>query len=236
MASKTGFCFKRALMLKDLAVIAEIKRRSPSAGNLNVGLDPVDLALKYQRGGAACLSVVTNESLFGGSVTDLQVARQASGLPTLRKDFLTTPEDIYQTKAMGADALLLILADIIPQDLERLHQLARELGLDVLTEIRNRPELEAAVAAGADVIVVNQRSNPKSHQLTVDYGRALSLAKDLNRIAPEAIKVAASGIGVSGGTKVEDLVAAGYDAVLIGEALVTDPDPEAKLQSLLTMI
>ena len=230
MASKTGFRFKRALMSKGLAIIAEIKRRSPSAGDLDVDLNPADLARKYRRGGAACLSVLTDKSRFGGSVGDLKAARQASGLPTLRKDFLATDEDIRQTQKMGADALLLIVADIAPQDLGHLHQLSRELGLDVLTEVRNRIEIEAAVVAGADMIAVNQRSDPKSHQLTVDYGRALALAKDLAGLDPGVIKVAASGIEMPGGTRIADLAAV-YDAVLVGEALVTAPDPEARLKS-----
>lgn len=223
-------------MLEGLAVIAEIKRRSPSAGNLAAGLDPAALARQYARGGAACLSVLTDKSRFGGSAQDLRVARQASGLPTLRKDFLTTEEDIRRTKAMGADALLLIVADIGPAALGRLHQSAWSLELDVLTEVRNQVELEAALAAGASMIAVNQRSDPKSSKLTVDYGRAAAMARSFGRLEPGIVKIAASGIGVAGGTPVEDLVAAGYDAVLVGEALVTAPDPEARLRALLALV
>lgn len=228
-----GFRFRQALAGPGLAVTAEIKRRSPSAGELDPNLDAAELAVKYRQGGAACLSVLTESARFGGSTADLKAARLASGLPTLRKDFLTTPADIEASKEMGADALLLIVADIDPAQLRPLHRLAFDLKLDVLTEVRNRAELAAATAAGANMIAVNQRSDPKSSQLTVDYGRALEMARFFDRLDPAPVRVAASGIGVEGGTPVAALAEAGYDAVLVGEALVLAPDPAKRLRQLL---
>ncbi len=229
----SGHCFKQALRSSDFSVIAEIKRRSPSAGDLCPGVDIGVLARQYRQGGAAGLSVLTNGPHFGGSPGDLQQARQAASLPVLRKDFLTSFEDIHATQAMGADALLLIVADVRPTILRPLHELAFSLGLDVLTEIRNLPELEIAMGAGADIIVVNQRTNPRAARFTVDYGQAVALAPRLADLDAGIIKVAASGIGVVGGTRITDLVAAGYDVALIGEALVTASGPAAKLESLL---
>ena len=229
-----GYRFKHALMSADFAVIAEIKRRSPSAGELCPKADIASLARQYRQGGAACLSVLTEESCFGGSPADLQQAREASNLPVLRKDFLTSFEDIQATKAMGADALLLIVADIEPSILPALHELALELGLDVLTEVRNQAELEAASKAGAYMIAVNQRDNPKGRHFSVDYGRAVKMSPLFTDIDRKIIKVAASGIGVKGGTQLKDLINAGYDAALIGEALVTSADPTTKLRSLLS--
>ena len=228
-----GYRFKQALLSEGLSVIAEIKRRSPSAGDLRPDLNPASLARQYRRAGAVCLSVLTDGPRFGGSAADLQQARRAGKIPVLRKDFLTTPADIYETQAMGADALLLIVADIDSGCLRSLHQLALGLGLDVLTEVRNQLELEAAVAAGAYMIAVNQRSDPKSAQLTVDPSRALALSQSFDQFDRGIVKVAASGIGVAGGTGMGELAAAGYDAALIGEALVRARVPEAKLRSLL---
>ena len=230
---KSSFNFRRALLASGLSVIAEIKRRSPSAGDLKPDLDVAELACQYALGGAACLSVLTEGLRFGGSVEDLQQARQASGLPVLRKDFLISPDDIYATKAIGADALLLIVADIVPAQLRPLIRLAGELGLDGLVEIRNRAELEAALAAGADMIAVNQRGDPKSADFSLDYGLAVALAPRLAEVGGNLVRVAASGIGVDGGTSPADLAAAGYDAALVGEALLTASDPAAKLKSLL---
>ncbi len=227
-----GYSFEKALGTEGLSVIAEIKRRSPSAGILNSGLDAAALARCYRDGGAACLSILTEATHFGGSPEDLQRARAAAGIPVLRKDFLTTFEDIEETHAMGADALLLIVADIEPSRLRPLHELACELGMDVLTEIRDVHELETAIEAGAYMIAVNQRSHPKSKRFTVDYGKAVAMSR-LFAGLENITKIAVSGIGIQGGTRVEDLATAGYDAVLMGEALVTADDPVAMLRVLL---
>ena len=229
-----GHAFKQALTSESFSVIAEIKRRSPSAGNLYTKEDIASLARQYHKGGAACLSILTNGPFFDGSPADLKQAREITGLPVLRKDFLTSLEDIYETQAMGADALLLIAADVAPDMLRPLHELSFSLGLDVLTEIRNMAELEAAIAAGAYMIAVNQRSNPKTSRFTVDYNKAVKMSRLFAEFNNDVVKVAASGIGVEGGTRIADLATAGYDAALIGEALITDANPTARLQSLLS--
>ena len=233
-AGSVGYRFKQALVAEGLSVIAEVKRRSPSAGNLNVGADAVDLARQYRDGGAACLSVLTDGPRFGGSPEDLERARAATGIPVLRKDFLTTLADIREFSVMGADAALLIVEDVDPGLLRPLHELALELGLDVLTEIRTEPELELAVTAGAYMIAVNQRSQPKATSFTVDYNKAVEMGPLLAQMGSGIVAVAASGIGVEGGTTMGEIVDAGYDAALIGEALVTAPDPAAKLRALLS--
>src|SRR6202167_4137771 len=138
-------------------VIAEIKRRSPSKGDLAPDLDPAGLAADYERGGATCLSVLTDERFFGGSPTDLRAARGACGLPVLRKDFTVGEADVADARVMGADAVLLIVAALSDDELGRLLALARQLGLDALVEAHDENEVERALAVGADLIGVNQR-------------------------------------------------------------------------------
>ena len=229
-----GYEFKRALLSDGLSVIAEVKRRSPSAGDLRADADAAELACQYRDGGAACLSVLTDGPRFGGSPEDLQRARAAAGIPVLRKDFLTTLEDVRTSSAMGADAMLVIVDDVDTSLLRPIHELALELGLDVLTEVRTAPELELAVAAGAYMIAVNQRSQPKDTRFTVDYNKAVEMSRLFAQMHAGIVTVAASGIGVEGGTGMADIVEAGYDAALIGEALVTAADPVAKLSALLS--
>ncbi len=150
--------FRSALLgTPGLAVIAEIKRRSPAKGDLNRHLDPAELASTYERGGAMCLSVLTDEEFFGGSVADLVAAREATSLPVLRKDFTVDPRDVVDARLMGADAILLIAAVLDPFELVEMHQLASEIGLDVLVEVHDEPELEEALNAGATIVGVNQR-------------------------------------------------------------------------------
>ena len=223
--------FKQALLASDdVAIIAEIKRRSPSRGDLNATLDPAELAVAYRDGGASCLSVLTNQEMFGGSGEDMAAASKASGLPVLRKDFITSVDDVHECHQMGADALLLIVADLTTKKLTELHQLALSLGMDVLTEVKSEAELEAALEAGADVIGVNQREKPKSEAFTMDYQRAERMAA----LFPDhVVKVAESGIAVPGGTTMAAVRDAGYDAALIGEALVTSGDPVGRLRELL---
>ncbi len=230
-ASRAGR-FKQALLASDdVAIIAEIKRRSPSRGNLNADLDPAEMAAAYRDGGAACLSVLTNQEMFGGSGDDLTAAAEASGLPVLRKDFITTTDDVHESQAMGADALLLIAADLPTELLAELHELSLSLGMDVLTEVKSDSELESAIKAGADIIGVNQREKPKSAAFTMDYQRAERMAPLL---PDHAVKVAESGIAVPGGTTMAEVRKAGYDAALIGEALVVSGDPIERLQELLS--
>jgi indole-3-glycerol phosphate synthase len=207
-----------------LAVIAEIKRRSPSKGDLNLALSAADMAQSYEAGGAACLSVLTDAEFFGGSVDDLQTARSSCALPVLRKDFTVCEHDVLDARIMGADCVLLIAAALSRDELVHLHAVAREIGLDVLVEIHDERELEHAVAAGADLIGVNQRDLVT---FQVDHDRAVRMAA---LIPDSAVKVAES--GVRGPQDAASLRAAGYHAVLVGETLVTAADPRAALGAL----
>jgi len=218
--------FRSALADRDrLGVIAEIKRRSPSKGDLNADLDPALMAAAYERGGAACLSVLTDVEHFGGSVADLQAARSSCRLPVIRKDFTVSERDVLDTRIMGADCLLLIAAALDPVELVELHRLAVEVGLDVLVEIHDEAELEHALAADATLIGVNQRDLVT---FQVDHARAVRMA---GVIPDRAVKVAES--GVRGADDARSLRAAGYDAVLVGETLVTSSDPAAAIADLI---
>jgi indole-3-glycerol phosphate synthase len=218
--------FRAALLAAPgLAMIAEIKRRSPAKGDLNRHLDPAELASTYEIGGAACLSVLTDEEFFGGSVADLEAARAATALPVLRKDFTVDPRDVIDARLMGADAILLIAAVLDPFELVEMHQLACEVGLDVLVEVHDEPELEEALNAGAMLVGVNQRDLAT---FEVDPERALRLA---SAIPDSVVKVAESGIRDS--DDVGRMADAGYHAVLVGETLVTSLDPAKTLAELL---
>jgi indole-3-glycerol phosphate synthase len=207
-----------------VAVIAEVKRRSPSKGPLFPDLDPAELARAYARGGAACLSVLTDAEFFGGSVEDLQRAREAVELPVLRKDFTVSPRDVADARLMGADAVLLIVAALSDTELCDFHQLATEIGLDALVEIHDEPELERALASGATLVGVNQRDLVT---FDVDTDRAVRMA---SQMPGGVVRVAESGI--TGGEDAATLAEAGYHAVLVGESLVTAGDPEAAVRTL----
>jgi indole-3-glycerol phosphate synthase len=215
----------RTALADRFGVIAEIKRRSPSKGVLNADLDPAEMAATYERGGAACLSVLTDEAHFGGSVADLQAARAACSLPVLRKDFTVGEHDVLDARIMGADCLLLIAAALAPQELIVLHALATDVGLDVLVEIHDENELAHALAADATLIGVNQRDLVT---FQVDHERAVRMA---GVIPDHAVKVAES--GVRGAADARSLRAAGYDAVLVGETLVTSGDAAATIIELI---
>jgi len=218
--------FRAALAGSDqLGVISEIKRRSPSKGDLHADLDPAEMAQTYERGGASCLSVLTDAPHFGGSVSDLQTAWQACSLPVLRKDFTVSPLNVIDARLMGADCVLLIAAALDRSELVDFHQLATDIGLDVLVEIHDEAELELALAADATLIGVNQRDLVT---FQVDHERAERMA---GVIPDHAVKVAES--GVRGGDDARRLEAAGYDAVLVGETLVTSPDPAAAIADLI---
>jgi indole-3-glycerol phosphate synthase len=207
-----------------LCVISEVKRRSPSKGDLAVGLDPAVLARAYAAGGASCLSVLTDREFFGGSPEDLQAARAACSLPVLRKDFTVSPADVCDARTMGADCVLLIAAALSATELREMHELAGSIGLDVLVEIHDEAELEVAMAAGAGMIGVNQRDLVT---FQVDHARALRMAAV---IPDDVVKVAES--GVRGADDARALHDAGYQAVLVGETLVTSADPAATIRSL----
>ncbi len=205
-------------------MISEIKRRSPSKGDLNISLDPAALAQAYAVGGATCLSVLTDEEFFGGSVADLQAARAACSLPVLRKDFTVDARDVADARLMGADCVLLIAAALGRDELVELHGIATSIGLDVLVEIHDEPELEVAVAAGATLVGVNQRDLVT---FQVDHARAVRMA---GLIPDGVVRVAES--GVRGHEDAAALRAAGYHAVLVGETLVTAGDPAAAITQL----
>jgi indole-3-glycerol phosphate synthase len=218
--------FAAALMSGDtVAVIAEVKRRSPSKGDLFADLDPAALAREYEQGGAACLSVLTDGPHFGGSPADLATAREATGLPALRKDFTVSTRDVCDARLMGADALLLIVAALSDGELEEFDGLAARVGLDVLVETHDEAEVARAVAHTRGVMIgVNQRDLVT---FSVDTERAVRVAA---AIPPTAVKVAESGI--RGPEDARALAAAGYQAVLVGEALVTSGNPAVSVTAL----
>jgi indole-3-glycerol phosphate synthase len=208
----------------ELAVIAEIKRRSPSKGDLDGSLDPAEVARSYEAGGAACLSVLTDAESFGGSEADLRLARAVTSLPVLRKDFTVSAADVYDTRRMGADAVLLIVAALDDTELRELHDLACSLGLDALVEVHDEAELRRALAAGATLVGVNQRDLAT---FAVDTARAERVAA---HIPAGVVSVAESGI--DGPSDAARLAAAGYQAVLVGESLVRSGDRAAAVSAL----
>ena len=209
---------------KGRAIIAEVKRASPSRGAIAPDLDPARLAAAYERGGAACMSVLTDRANFSGSLEDLVAARNACSLPVLRKDFLVTPYQLWEARAYGADAVLLIAAALAPAQLHELRTLARELELDVLLEVHDERELGVAQAAAPELLGINAR-NLKT--LTVDPETFARLASRAKQIAP---LVAES--GVRSPADVRRYVQLGASALLIGQALSAAPDPEAATRAL----
>jgi indole-3-glycerol phosphate synthase len=207
-----------------VAVVAELKRRSPSKGDLAPDLDPVETARAYEAGGAAALSVLTDAAYFGGSVTDLQAARAATQLPALRKDFMIDEVQVYEARAIGADAILLIVAALDDGTLADLHGLATSLGLAVLVEAHDADEVKRALAAGATILGVNSRNLSTFDE---DLGVAERLS-DL--IGPDVVAIAESAIRSP--ADAQRMATAGFDAVLVGEALVRAPDPTALVREL----
>ena len=208
-----------------LAVIAEIKRRSPSKGLLRDGLDPLLLAVQYEQGGASCLSVLTDSEHFGGSVEDLQAARSACGLPVLRKDFTVSVHDVCDARIMGADCVLLIAAALDDVLLRDCLAIAHVVGIDALVEIHDEVELDRALRLGANLVGVNQRD---LITFQVDQERAVRMGK----LFPDDV-VAVAESGVRGRVDALALHEAGYDAVLVGELLVTSPHPQEAVADLL---
>ena len=207
-----------------LAVIAEIKRRSPSRGLLSHDLEPKVIAEQYKNAGASCISVLTDSDFFGGSVGDLKSARGAVDLPVLRKDFTVSLNDICDAKLMNADCILLIVAALNKDELSEFHKFASELGLDVLVEIHDEPELDLALEIGAKMIGVNQR-NLKTFE--VDQQRAVRIAK---KIPSNVVRVAESGVRTR--DDASQLRDAGYHAILVGESLVTSKNIAMTLDEL----
>jgi indole-3-glycerol phosphate synthase len=216
--------FAAAMRRPGLSIIAEHKRSSPSAGVIREDLLLEDVVTAYERGGAAALSVLTEEASFGGSLADLERARGASRLPILRKDFIVDAYQVTEAAAGGADAVLLIVAALEPARLAELHAQAESLGLDVLVEVHDERELEVASGISAPVIGINNRDLTT---LTVDPERTFAL---LGRMPSGAVVVSESGWRTR--DQLERLEAAGVDAVLIGEALMRSADVRAALREL----
>jgi indole-3-glycerol phosphate synthase len=217
--------FREALTGSGIAVIAEFKRRSPSAGRLRENADIDQIARAYELGGAAAMSVLTDGPHFEGSLDDLRHARAACGLPLIRKDFIVDAYQLHEARVAGADAVLLIVAALSRELLAALHAQARELGLDVLVEVHDRTELQAALAVGADLIGVNNRD---LRDFSVDVQRTAKLMAEMP--AGTAV-VSESGIGFA--EQLRDLHQQGVQAVLVGESLMRAGDPEVALRALL---
>lgn len=216
--------FSAALCRPGLQVVAEVKRRSPSAGDLAPDLDPVAQARRYEAGGAAALSVLTEPDFFNGSLHDLEQARGATTLPTLRKDFLLDEAQIWEARAAGADAVLLIVATLDDEMLRRMLDAAAEAAVEALVEVHAVDEAARAVAAGAAVVGVNNRD---LHTFVTDPAVAERIAGHLGGVA---VTIAES--GVSSAAVARRMERAGYDAVLVGEALVRSADPAALIREL----
>jgi indole-3-glycerol phosphate synthase len=206
------------------SVIAEVKRRSPSKGTLAAIPDPAALAAGYERGGAAAVSVLTEERRFGGSLGDLDAVRAAVGVPVLRKDFVVDAYQLLEARAHGADLALLIVAALPGDLLRRLYETACELGLTPLVEVHDEPEAERAVELGAGLVGVNARNLKTLDVDVATFGKLAPLLPD------DVVLVAES--GVSGVADVRRFVGEGADAVLVGEALVKDGDPEGTVRAM----
>jgi indole-3-glycerol phosphate synthase len=226
--------FRRALAAAaGVAVIAEVKKASPSKGLIRPDFDPVAIARAYESAGAACLSVLTDESYFQGSLAYLQAIRSEVGLPLLRKDFVIDEYQVCEARAAGADAILLIVAAFAgesgggrtPADMNRLAALAADLGMDVLTEVHTAAELEIALASGAPLIGVNNRDLRTFHT-TLDVTFALA-----PHVPADRLLVSESGIGTH--DDLQRVGAAGAKAVLVGESLMRQPDVAVALRVLL---
>jgi indole-3-glycerol phosphate synthase len=216
--------FQEALARPGISLIAEHKRRSPSAGVIREGADVAEVVRAYERGGAAALSILTEPFHFGGSLDDLRAARAAAHLPVLRKDFVVDAYQLLESAAAGADAILLIVAALEAEELGALHREARALDLDVLVEVHDEEELEVALEVEAEVIGINNRD---LGDFTVDIERTYELLSDV-----PAGKTVVSESGFSTREELEELDRVGVDAVLVGETLMRAADLEAACREL----
>jgi len=216
--------FSEALVRPGISLIAEFKRRSPSAGEIRAGATVEEIARDYEQGGAAALSVLTDEAQFGGSLDDLRAARASCELPVLQKDFIVDRYQLYEAAAAGADAVLLIVAALDDSDLAAFHDAARGLDLDCLVEVHSDDELERALAIDAEILGINNRD---LGDFSVDLRTTVELITDV-----PAGKTVVSESGISDRPTLEELEEIGVDAVLVGEALMRAEDPEAKVREL----
>jgi len=223
-AARNGRPFAEALARPGTSLIAEHKRRSPSAGAIREGTSCAELVRAYERGGAAALSILTEGTHFGGSLDDLREARSASELPILRKDFTVDPYMLLEAKAAGADAVLLVVGSLDESELASLSAMARDLDLDAVVEISHDDELEWALEVDADVIGINNRD---LEDFTVDITRTYDLLADV-----PAGKTVVSESGIVHREQIEELERVGVDAVLVGETVMRAPDPEQAVRVL----
>jgi indole-3-glycerol phosphate synthase len=216
--------FNEALVRPGLSLIAEFKRRSPSAGEISATAVVAEQVAAYERGGAAALSVLTDEPHFGGSLEDLRSARAACSLPIIRKDFVVDPYQLFEAAVNGADAVLLIARALDDEELRSLYEQAGALDLDCLVEVHDREELERALELDAEVVGINNRD--------LDHGSVdLATTFDLMPDVPAGKTVVAES-GISSTAELQELERVGVDAVLIGSALMAAADPEAKTREL----
>lgn len=213
-----------ALAAPGLSVVAEVKRRSPSRGELAADLDPARQVGAYEEGGAAAISVLTEPDFFSGSLTDLAIVKEQVTIPVLRKDFVLDASQVWESRMAGADALLLIVAALTDAELAQLLEITAAAGLEALVEVHTAGEARRAVAAGARIVGVNNRDLAT---FDVDLGTAEALAA---AVAAAPVRVAESGILEA--VDAARMAAAGYQAVLVGEALVRAADPAALLREL----
>ena len=219
-----GRPFAEALWSPRTSLIAEYKRRSPSAGEIREGASVREIVQAYERGGAAALSILTEEAHFGGSLDDLREARASCDLPILRKDFTIDPYQLYEAKLAGADAVLLVVGSLDDGALDSLWSMANHLDLDAVVEIHDDEELERALELDCDVIGINNRD---LETFEVDIQRTFDLLADV-----PAGKVVVSESGIHYRDQIDELEQVGVDAVLVGEALMRAPDPEAAVREL----
>jgi indole-3-glycerol phosphate synthase len=218
--------FREALARPGMSLIAEFKRRSPSAGAIvEADADVADQVSAYERGGAAAVSVLTDAPHFGGSLDDLRAARAACGMPILRKDFVVDPYQLYEAAVYGADAVLLIVRALDADRLASLYEEARSIDLDCLVEVHDAEELERALEVDPEAIGINNRDLDEQK---IDIATTFELMPDV----PAGVTVVAES-GISGRAELEELERVGVDAVLIGGALMSAPDPEAKVLELI---
>ncbi len=217
--------FGEALRSRECAVIAEVKRRSPSGGTLREDLNPAAVAVIYEKSGVAAVSVLTDGPFFGGHRQDIATVKQAVCIPVLRKDFIIDPYQIYEARVMGADALLLITCILSDRQLAEYINLAIRLGMDALVEIHTRDELDRALSAGAGIIGINNRNLDT-------LATSLNTTLDLAPLVPED-RIIVSESGIAGRKDMEMLMAAGVRAFLIGETLMKSKDISLKLKELL---
>ena len=223
--------FRQALQqaLEPPAIIAEIKKASPSQGVIREDFDPVALALAYAAAGASCISVLTDQQFFQGSFAVLNAVREAVPLPLLCKDFILSPYQLFQARAAGADAALLIAAVLSDQDIRYLHKVARQLGLDCLVEVHDAGEMERVLALGMNLIGINNRDLTT---FTTDLAVTQHIAATYSQVLRQGDTLLVSESGLREHKDLEQVAAAGAQAVLVGEALMRQPDVAAALRAL----